>query len=194
MRTFSYQIRFLLIGAIGLLMSVSVNADDWTSRTFKIEGGGVLFMEYPLSWGKKPSYETFDTVTDIKFGPYGPKSKPIFLAQIQTVLAAEAPTPADLVEIAKIEVENVRNIAFETDIPINDFNGPTSNGVYFSITDQESKRGEFDYLTMAVVAADKLLIKIYFLSNDGAPDFGADAMQMMRSLKYTTAEELKKKK
>ena len=115
---------------------------------------------------------------------------PIFLAHLQTVVAAEAPTAADLMEITKIEVENVRQIAFETDIPINEIDGPTSNGLYFSITDDESKRGEFDYLTMAVLAADKLLIKVYFLSNDGAPDFGADAIRMMRSLKYTSQEAL----
>lgn len=186
--------KFLIPGVIGLLLSVPGNADDWAAKTFKVEGGGVLFMEYPLSWGKKPSYETFENITDIKFGPYGPKSKPIFLAQLQSIVAADAPTPADLVEIAKIEVENVRNIAFETEFPLNEFAGPTSNGVYFSITDQESKRGEFDYLTMAVVASGNLLIKVYFLSNDGAPDFGADAMQMMHSLKYTSVEELEKKK
>lgn len=183
----------MAFGIIGLLLSAPGNADDWAERTFKIEGGGVLFMEHPLSWGKKPAYETFDSITDIKFGPYGPKAKPIFLAHLQSVVAAEAPGAADLMEITKIEVENVRQIAFETDIPINEFDGPTSNGLYFSITDRESKRGEFDYLTMAVLAADKLLIKVYFLSNDGAPDFGADAMQMMRSLKYTPQEELEKK-
>ena len=29
-----------------------------------------------------------------------------------------------------------------------------------------------------------LLVKCYFFSSDGAPDFGADAMQMMRGIHY----------
>ena len=67
---------------------------------------------------------------------------------------------------------------------INDFEGPNIVGHYFSVTEKESKRGEFDYMTMAVISSGRLLVKCYFLSSDGAPDFGADAMQMMRSIKY----------
>ena len=163
-------------------------ADDWADREFKVAGGGTVSLSYPLSWGKKPDYELFDTITDLQFGPYGPKSKPVFLVHLQGVLAMEKPASADLMEIARLEVENLKNTAFETDIPINNVASQTSEGVYFSITDKESKRGEFDYLTMAIVASGQLLLKVYFLSSDGAPDFGADALQMMRSIEYHPPE------
>ena len=41
---------------------------------------------------------------------------------------------------------------------------------------------------MAVISSGPALIKCYFLSSDGAPEFGPDAMQMMRSIKYTPPE------
>ena len=90
----------------------------------------------------------------------------------------------------------MQGTAAETKITVHGFEGPDMKGLYFSMTDRESKHGEFDYLTMAVIHSNRLLIKCYFLSSDGAPDYGADAMDMMRSLKYTPPppEEDKKKK
>ena len=76
----------------------------------------------------------------------------------------------------------------QTEIPINDVEGPAVTGIYFSITDRESKVGEFDYLTLAILRSNHLLIKCYFYSSDGAPDFGADAMQMMQSIRYDAPE------
>lgn len=173
-----------VISLISLNFSAPVRADDWVEKTYEVTGEGTMTFSYPVSWGKKPSYKRVDPITDLKFGPYGPKSKPIFLAHLQAVVAVEPIPEASLMEATKVEVENFRASAFETDIPINDFRGPHGFGYYFSITDSESKRGEFDYMTLAVIASKQLLVKVYFLSSDGAPDFGADAMQMMESIKY----------
>ena len=168
-----------------LVISAAAKADDWIHKSFKTVGGGTLEFEFPRSWGRKPEYNIFDSVTDIQFGPFGTKTKPIFLVHLQAVVAVDPISDADLMEITKIEVEKFRNTAFETDIPISDFQGPDISAHLFSITDQESKRGEYDYLTAAVISSGQLLIKCYFLSSDGAPEFGPDAMQMMRSIKYT---------
>ena len=177
-----------LICGLVLMISVAAEADDWNRKTFKTVGGGALEFEFPKSWGKKPEYNIFDSVTDIQFGPFGTKAKPIFLVHLQAVVAVDPISDADLMEITKIEVENFRNTAFETDIPVSDFEGPNISAHLFSITDKDSKRGEFDYLTMAVVSSGPLLIKCYFFSSDGAPEFGPDAMRMMRSIKYTPPE------
>ena len=168
-----------------LLFSADVRTEDWFHQSFEVMGGGTVEFSFPASWGKKPVYKVIDSVADIKFGPYGPKSKPIFLAHIQAVVAVDPISNALLLAETKRNVETLKESAFETDISINDFQGPNIVGHYFSITDKEPKRGEFDYLTMAVISSDQLLVTCYFLSSDGAPDFGADAMQMMRSIKYT---------
>lgn len=174
-----------IICGLVLIISAAAEADDWVHKSFKTVGGGTLEFDFPKSWGKKPEYEIFDSVTDIQFGPFGTKAKPIFLVHIQAVVAVDPIGDTDLLEITKVDVENYKNTAFETDIPISDFQGPNISAHLFSITDQESKRGEYDYLTMAVISSGKLLIKCFFLSSDGAPEFGPDAMQMMRSIKYT---------
>lgn len=170
---------------LALAFSADATADDWIHKGFKVTGGGLLEFEFPKSWGRKPDAKIVDNITDIQFGPFGPKSKPVFLVHLQAVVALDPISDTDLLEITKVDVENFKKTAFETDIAINDFEGPHVSGHYFSITDRQPKRGEFDYLTMAVMRAGGLLVKCYFFSSDGAPDFGPDAMQMMRSIKYT---------
>ena len=185
----------MAIAGIGLALLVtgSARADDWVQRDYKVVGGGRVQFDYPTSWGRKPKREAFDIVTDFKFGPYGPREKPILMIQLQTVLATETMSDEDLRKAAEAEVEKLKPLAFETEIPLSDVQGPHARGHYFSITDRESKRGEYDYLTMALVVADQLLIKCYFFSSDGAPEFGPDAVRMMQSLKYVPPEEKKKK-
>ena len=182
-----------IICGLVLMISVTAEADDWNHKSFETVGGGTLKFDFPKSWGKKPEYNIFDSVTDIQFGPFGTRTKPIFLVHLQAVVAVDPISDADLKEITKIEVENFRNTAFETEIPVSDFEGPNISAHLFSITDKDSKRGEFDYLTMAVVSSGPLLIKCYFFSSDGAPEFGPDAMQMMRSIKYTAPEPKEEK-
>ena len=66
---------------------------------------------------------------------------------------------------------------------------PTVSGFDLSVGRSNStKKGEYGYLTMAIISSGPLLIKRYFLSSDGAPEFGPDAMQIRRSSKYTPPE------
>ena len=58
---------------------------------------------------------------------------------VQAFVAADPISENALLEITKIDVETFRQTAFETDIPINDIQGPHASGHYFSITDAESK-------------------------------------------------------
>lgn len=184
---FLVRISFLQVvcGTFLIASASQTMADDWKQQSFKVAGGGSLEFEYPVSWGKKPEYTTFDNVTDVQFGPYGTSEKPIFLVHLQSVVALDPITDEELVEITKTEISGYKEAAFETDIPIKDLQGPNILAHYFSITDSESNRGEFDYLTMALIGSGRLLIKCYFFSSDGAPDFGADAIRMMQGIKYT---------
>jgi hypothetical protein len=94
-------------------MSAAAKSDDWIQKSFKAAGGGTLEFEYPKSWGKKPEYNIFDSITDIQFGPFGTKARPIFLVHLQAVLAVDPISDAALMEITKIDVEEYRNTALE---------------------------------------------------------------------------------
>lgn len=170
-----------------LLPLGNANADDWIRRTFDVapKKQGVITFEYPDYWGKKPEYKKFDNITEFAFGPFGPRSKPLLRIQLQSVLWADAITEDQLKEITDGEVTLVSDVAFESEIVVNELSGPHNTIRYFSISDKEKKWGEFDYLTLAVIASGNLLTKSYFFSSDGAPDFGADAIRMMESIKYT---------
>ncbi len=170
---------------LALMMPANASAEDWINQSTKVVGDGLINFEYPESWGKKPEVKTGQSATNIRFGPYGPKRKPVFQVEVESVTTLEPATEAEIKTIAEGEVANYKPSAAETDIPLNDIAGPKVSGHYFSITDRESKIGEFDYLTLAILRSDNLLIKCFFFSSDGAPDFGADAMQMMRSITYT---------
>jgi hypothetical protein len=179
-----------------LALSVEASAEDWMQKSVKVAGGGTIGFKFPESWGKKPELDRVEGITTVRFGPYGPRKKPFFLVHLESVTGVEPVTAEDVKNMAGIEVDNHRRIAVETDIPVNDIEGPNVSGHYFSITDRNSKIGEFDYLTLAILRSGHLLVKCYFFSSDGAPDFGADAMQMMQSIKYTEPppEPEKKKK
>jgi hypothetical protein len=173
------------LGGLTFVLSAEALSEDWLQKSVAVAGGGTFEFEFPTSWGKKPHLNEVDGITEIRFGPYGPRKKPIFLVHIETLTAIEPVTIEAITEVTDLEIESHKRVAVETDVPKNAIKGPNVIGLYFSITDRSSKIGEFDYMTLAILGSGHLLIKIYFFSSDGAPDFGADAMLMMRSIEYT---------
>lgn len=169
---------------LALLLSSGLRADDWRVRNYDVPGGGMMTMEYPEYWGKKPKFEVFEDVTEIQFGPYGPKSKPFFFVHMVSAIASDPIGADDLLKITEEEIGKFRNVAMETDIAVNTLQGAANTAHYFSITDRQSRWGEYDYMTMAVIASGNLLTRCSFLSSDGAPDFGADAIRMIESVAY----------
>lgn len=172
-----------------LLFTSTLRAEEWLLQSVKVADGGTFELEFPETWGRKPETEMIEGISTLRFGPYGPRKKPIFMVQLEAVVSIDSISEKDLLEITGVDVENFRNVAVETEIPINNVEGPHVTAHYFSITDKESKIGEFDYLTLGVMASGKLLVKSFFFSSDGAPDFGADALRMMRSVKYVPPPE-----
>jgi hypothetical protein len=187
MTILSRKLRLLaaLCCGLALVFSASAQEDDWIGLQEAVPGGGTIEFEFPEEWGKKPSVDALERVTSIQFGPYGPKKKPVFLVRVEAVTAEVVIHEEALKMVAEAAVAEHKLTAAETTIPVNDLHGPSVSGHYFSITDRESKRGEFDYLTLAILGSGHLAIRVYFFSSDGAPDFGADAMQMMQSINYT---------
>jgi hypothetical protein len=169
-----------------VLLAAEIRAEDWVQQDFKVAAvkKGLISIEYPEYWGK-PQYEGFENITEIKFGPFGPKSKPLFMVHLQSVPVLEEISAEQLTAMAEAEVDAFSTTAFETDIPISELAGPHNSIQYFSITDKTKKWGEFDYMTMAVIATGNLLSKVYFFSSDGAPDFGSDALRFMESIQFT---------
>ena len=173
----------VLCGGLTFGLTASVQADDYITVSLEVASGGIMDIELVKSWGS-PTVDTTEGITNIRFGPNGPRQKPIFMAHIAALTANTVIPPEALMQITQKEIGQVRELAAEANIPINDVKGGSSSGHYFSITDRESKFGEFDYLTVAVIGSEQLLVKCFFFSNDGAPEFGEDAIRLMKSVKY----------
>lgn len=173
----------VLCGGLTFGLTASVQADDYITVSLEVASGGIMDIELVKSWGS-PTVDTTEGITNIRFGPNGPRKKPIFMAHVAALTANTPIPPEALMKITQNEIGEVRELAAETNIPISDVKGNNSSGHYFSITDRESKFGEFDYLTVAVLSSGPLLVKCFFFSNDGAPEFGEDAIRLMKSVKY----------
>ena len=174
----------VLCGGVAFGLPASSQADDYITVSLEVANGGIMDIELIKSWGS-PTVDTTEGITNIRFGPNGPKKRPIFMAHIAALTANTTIPPEALMQITEKEIAQARELAAEATIPISDVKGEYSSGHYFSITDHESKFGEFDYLTVAVVGSEQLLVKCFFFSNDGAPEFGDDAIRLMKSVKYT---------
>lgn len=166
------------------LMIAPVMAEDTIKHELKLKKLGMLELELPLAWGRKPKVTKNDGMINVSFGPLGNRRDPLFLVSMDLAVAVDNLEKENIEEVAKTLLENYRNVALEADIPIVLVEGDTSYGYYFTITDKEKKPREYQYLTLAVVYANRMIITSFFLANDGAPDFGADALHMMRTTKF----------
>lgn len=157
----------------------------WRLHSFELENFGTVEWQYPVSWGKEPEIQTGENVTVLRFGPYGPKAKPEFMVVLNAQPAiADSVTDEQLKGMLEGFAEALKSSAQESEIPLNKVTGKNAFGYYFSMTDRESKWGEFDYLTQAGITSGRLVLTFQFLSSDGAPDFGADAIRAMESVKF----------
>lgn len=173
-----------------LLNSTASAADELKQHQINISGGGVLTLEAPEWWGKKLDIKrSNDGQTDIQFAGLGTKRNPVFAVSLFVRIATDELTQDVLKEMAKVATERFANVAIESEVLINEFDHPNGTGYYFAITDRERKPREYQYLTMALMITGGIVIQFQFLSNDSAPDFGADAMHMMRNATHTIVQE-----
>ncbi len=173
-----------------LLNSAASPADELKQHRIKIRGGGVLTLEAPEWWGKKLDIaRSEDGQTNIQFAGLGTKRNPIFAASLFVRIAADDLTQEKLKEITAEASEQFANIAVEAEILIDEFAHPNGTAYYFAVTDRNRKPREYQYLTLALMKTGGIVIQFQFLSNDSAPDFGADAMHMMRNATHTIEQE-----
>lgn len=175
-----------------VLLSGTAQADDRRVHSIKMKAsGGKLEIEVPEVWGRKPEIVQGDTATMVGFTPFGTRREPIFSVRI-VAAASEEPVTAEAVRKAAESMrDEFRETALEENVVVNDVSGGNNMISYFTLTDKEIKPREYQYLTAAVVSDGTVVSSIWFFSNDGAPDFGGDAMHLMETMRYIPKEEKK---
>ncbi|MCH9696435.1 MAG: hypothetical protein K0U72_18105 [Gammaproteobacteria bacterium] len=181
-RNLKRQITYAL--AATLFMLAPATAEETIRHELKLKKVGLLAVELPSSWGSKPKMTNRDGLINVSFGPMGTRREPVFLVSMDLAVAVDDLSKEQVEGVAKGVLENYRGVALEAEIPIVLVEGESSFGYYFTLTDKEKKPREYQYLTLAVVYTNRMIVTSYFLANDGAPDFGADALHMMRTTRF----------
>lgn len=184
--------RFILAITCIVLVLAPAHAEDLRTHSIKMKAsGGKLEIEVPETWGRKPEVVQGDSATMIGFTPFGTRREPIFSIRI-VAAASEEPVTVEMVrQAAETMRDEFHETALEENIDVNDVSGGNNMISYFTLTDKEIKPREYQYLTAAVVSDGTVVSSIWFFSNDGAPDFGADAMHLMETMRYIPKEEKK---
>lgn len=175
--------------AATLLATGPAIAEETIRHEVKLKKLGMLMLELPKAWGRKPEMTKRDGLINLSFGPFGSRREPVFLVSMDLAVTVDELNKEQVESVAKTVLENYRGVALEADIPIVPVEGDTSYGYYFTLTDKDKKPREYQYLTLAVVYTNRMIITSYFLANDGAPDFGPDALHMMRTSKFIPVPE-----
>ena len=186
--------RYYLI-LVGLFVfALPAMADELRTHKVKLEKGGHVEMEVPVSWGNRSIVEKTEAVTHLRFAPFGTPVEPIFSVSVVVGVTEEGLDAAGVRAIAEQIREEFKESALETDLQITDLAGDTNVISYFTMTDKEIKPREYQYLTAAAASDGKLAASFYFFSNDSAPDYGADAMHLMQTIRYVPPEPSKKRR
>lgn len=177
--------RLILAIITSVLVSTTTYADDRQTHSVKMKAsGGRLEIEAPKSWGRKPEVTQGDNATMIIFTPVGTPRDPVFKITIVASVPEEPVTADKVRKTAEIARDEFRDTALEENIVINDIAGGDNMISYFTLTDREIKPREYQYLTAAVVSDGVVAASFWFFSNDGAPDYAADAMHLMDTMRY----------
>ncbi|MEL7185247.1 MAG: hypothetical protein AAFN50_02285 [Pseudomonadota bacterium] len=177
-----------------ILVASAALADDRRTHTIKMKAsGGRLEIEVPKDWGNKPEVTQGDNATLIGFEPAGTRRDPIFRVTILAGVPGEPIDAAIVRSSAERLRDEFRDTALEDAITVHDIAGEKNMISYFTLTDKEIKPREYQYLTAAVVSDGTMAATFWFFTNDGAPDYAADAMHLMETLRYIPKEEKKKR-
>lgn len=186
------MVRFAYAVLFAILLSVPGHADDKRTHSIKMKAsGGKLEIEVPESWGRKPEVVQGENATMIGFTPIGTRREPVFSIRI-VAAASEEPVTAELVrKAAEAMRDEFRETALEEEVVVNDITAGSNVISYFTLTDKEIKPREYQYLTAAVASDGSVVCSFWFFSNDGAPDYAADAMHLMETIRYIPKEAKK---
>lgn len=171
----------LLLFGVSALLPADVFAK---SNRYALPGHGAIDVAVPKSWvdsihqprGELPPTIVFRTPDTSKFQ-----------VLITPIWHANKKSDDARVRSAKSIVERsagkAASSAVERDLPVRAFSGRSGKGYYFSATDGNPEPGGYRYLTQGVIVIDDLTVTFTILTNSGAGDAAADAMQMIKEIR-----------
>lgn len=169
---------------LGLLAFLSVHAagaQETVARSYPLPEHGTIEFKIPSSWqdqiqqlkGTVPPTITWSQKSGAAF-------RILVAVGWQDQDANARLTEAEL----KQKVEQAmaaRKSQSENELRLQELQGLSARGYYFSATARAPKPGEHKYLTQGIVLVDELIVAFTIFTNDGQEGIAADALAAIRS-------------
>ncbi len=149
---------------------------------YPVPGHGLLELTVPSSWRggiEQPVREAPPTIT------FRPREGKEFLVMVTPLWSPTGDPDFNSVESVRqlVEAEGAEHLAsaVETKIALQRFEGGTSHGYYYMLTDRAPERGEFEFLVRAGAAVGDLLISATVLTDERDSQVVREALAMLKS-------------
>jgi hypothetical protein len=179
--TWDQRIRCFGIGLLALLSVEVARAQQTVARSYPVPEHGTIEFKIPSSWkdqmqqlkGTLPPTITWSQKT-------GPAFRTLVVVGWQEQEASARLTEAELKQ--RVDATMAARKSQSANEPrLQELNGPSARGYYFSATDHAPRPAEHKYLSQGIVLVDDLIVAFTIFTNDGQEGIVAAALAAIRS-------------
>lgn len=179
-RAMNYTISLCFLFAAG-----SASAEEFTTRSYKLPGHGIIQLQVPQSWRDEVQQPSDGHPPTITFRPKAGSSFQIQLTPLYSMRhGITMPLSADLREVIERSARSAQSVAVGKRIPVRKVQSASAAGYYFSATESAAKVGEYRYITQGMVRVGKVAPIFTVLSTDNDKEVVADTLVMLRSARH----------
>jgi hypothetical protein len=172
-------------GAVSSL--VPTHGTVW--KQIPIQGHGALQLSVPREWRVKASRPREDLPPTIEFLPDSGEAFSVLVTVLWSPRGDPSfNSPQELLISVEHGRDLVKDSSLEADIPMREFSGERLQGLYFEVTDKESKPGEWRYMTQGSAALEDLLLTFTILTNDPNRPEAALTLEMLKNARKKQEE------
>jgi hypothetical protein len=174
-----------------LLLTSSVQAEEISTRRYKLPAYGAMELDFPKSWTDEISQppDNLPPVITLRFGS-GDEIAAMVTPFWNLVGATDFNSDKHIKDCAAREWQTLASNAVEKELTLNAIEGAHANGYYFAATDKAYKRkahqpGEYEFMTRALMGSGDLLVEFTILSHEKESKQVSAALAMARTLRQT---------
>jgi hypothetical protein len=146
---------------------------------------GALFLRVPDGWEERISRPKPDEPPLILVTPASGPAFRIVISPVWPVTAEDKLPDADAIRAMMESGANAaKEVAVETEIPMQDLKGMGTVGTYFSVTDRNPAPGDFKNLTQGLARVGTIVVAFRVFTNGDRPAVLESALKMFRTMRH----------
>ncbi len=164
-----------------LLIPSLVMGEAYDTKSYPLPNHGKIQLNFPKSWKSKILQPKNNLPPTIAFLSKTTSSFQVLMTPLWPGSEKVSPNQGNIKKNIEQIIEQVKPISKEKEIPIKELKGKSGDGYYFSMTDKESKPGEFIHMTQGMYQLGELLITFTAFWNDGAGNISDKTIRILES-------------